>query len=230
MSEHPRDPARQTSSASRVRLSPPQAMVARLLTLVALLCWLSIARAEPRPLKTPVASLAICLLSPAANPEVAGVVQAVSPVADPTIFARGQFEEIRLERGGRIAWSRRGNAIEPLEGPMAWPLPALRPGERVLLRLRPVGVGEDNFADVELIGASAATLQRSARLRQSLGRDPQAWLKAVLSALDASRTAEALALLYDFNGPSSPELNALRREIHDRACDSAILGPQESAP
>ncbi|MFM7312312.1 MAG: hypothetical protein ACKO0M_03945, partial [Cyanobium sp.] len=67
------------------------------------------------------------------------------------------------------------------------------------------------------------------RLRQSLGQDPQAWQRAVIAALDAARTAEALALLFDFHGPSSPELNALRREIHDRACDSAILAPQELA-
>ena len=156
--------------------------------------------------------------------------QAVSPVADPTIFARGQFEEIRLERGGRLLWSRRGTDFEPLEGPLAWPLPGLRPGERLLLRLRPLGVGGHDFADVELVGASAATLQRSARLRQQLGRDPQAWLRAVLGALDAARTDEALALLFDFNGPSSLQLNALRREIHDRACDSAILGPTDPAP
>lgn len=205
-------------------------MVARLLTLAALLCWLPVGAAELPGRGALAESLAICLLSPAADPEHAGVVQAISPVAEPTIFARGQFAEIRLERGGKVVWSRRSNGIEPLEGPQAWPLPALRPGERVQLRLRPLGVDEDNFADVQLIGAGADILQRSARLRRSLGADPKAWLRAVLAALDTSRTAEALSLLYDFNGPSSPELNALRREIHDRACDSAILAPQQSPP
>lgn len=203
-------------------------MAARLLLFAALLCCLPVAGAEPRPPGLPGESLAICLLSPAAGPEVEGRVQAVSPVASPTIFARGQFEEIRLARSGRVLWSRRGNAIEPLGGPIAWPLPPLRPGERLVLQLRPAGIADDNFASVEVVGASAATLQASQRLRQSLGRDPAAWRQAVVQALDAARTAEALALLFDFNGPSSPELNALRREVHDRACDAAILGRDDS--
>jgi hypothetical protein len=205
-------------------------MAARLLLFAALLCCLPVAGAAPTP-TPPGGSLAICLLSPAAGPEVQGRVQAVSPVADPTIFARGQFEEIRLQRGEQLLWRQRSNGIEPLEGPIAWPLPPLRPGETLLLRLRPAGIGGDNFANVEVVGASAATLQATARLRQSLGRDPAAWRRAVIQALDAARTAEALALLFDFNGPSSPELNALRREVHDRACDAAILGQDDpSAP
>jgi hypothetical protein len=204
-------------------------MAARLLLFAALLCCLPVAGAAPTPPELPGESLAICLLSPAAGPEVQGRVQAVSPVADPTIFARGQFEEIRLERGDQVLWKQRSNGIEPLEGPIAWPLPPLRPGEKLLLRLRPVGISGDNFANVEVVGASAATLKATARLRQSLGRDPAAWRRAVIQALDAARTAEALALLFDFSGPSSPELNALRREVHDRACDAAILGQDDPA-
>lgn len=204
-------------------------MAARLLLFAALLGCLPVAGAAQKPPSVTGESLAICLLSPAAGPEVEGRVRAVSPVAEPTIFARGQFEEIRLEKGGRVLWSRRSNAIEPLEGPIAWPLPPLRPGELLLLRLRPAGISEDNFASVEVVGASAATFQATARLRQSLGRDPGAWRQAVLNALDAGRTDEALAFLFDFNGPSSPALNALRREVHDRACDAAILGRDDPA-
>lgn len=205
-------------------------MAARLLLFAALLCCLPVAGAEPSPSELPGDSLAICLLSPAAGPERQGRVQAVSPVADPTIFARGQFEEIRLERGGRVLWSRRSDGVDLLEGPIAWPLPPLRPGERLLLRLRPAGISGDNFANVEVVGASAATLKATALLRQSLGRDPAAWRRAVINALDGARTAEALTLLFDANGPSGPELNALRREVHDRACDAAILGQDDPAP
>ena len=205
-------------------------MAARLLLLAALLSCLPVAGAEPTPPAGAGGSLAICLLSPAAGPEIQGKVEAVSPVAAPTIFARGQFEEIRLERGGRVLWSQRSDGVAPLEGPIAWPLPPLRPGERLLLRLRPAGISGDNFANVEVLGAGAATLKATARLRQSLGRDPAAWRRAVIQALDAARTAEALALLFDFDGPSSPELNALRREVHDRACDAAILGQDDPTP
>ena len=204
-------------------------MAARLFTLAVLLSCLPVSGAQPMRVVEAAESMAICLLSPAAQPEVQGVVRAVSPVADPTIFARGDFLEIRLERDGRVLWRRQSDGITPLQGPQAWPLPPLRAGEQLRLRLRPTGVAENNYADVEVIAADAATLERTAQLRQSLGRDPMAWQQAVIRELTASRTAVALALLFDFHGPSSPELDALRREIHDRACDSAILGPQEVA-
>jgi len=204
-------------------------MAARLLLFAALLCCVPLAGAAPGATTLAEESLAICLLSPAAGPEIAGRVRAVSPVAEPTIFARGQFEEIRLEQDGRVLWSRRGDALAPLEGPIDWPLAPLRPGQQLLLRLRPAGIEGDHFANIELVGGRATTLQASARLRRSLGRDPAAWRQAVVSALDAGRTDEALALLFDFHGPSSPELNALRREVHDRACDAAILGADDAS-
>ena len=168
-------------------------------------------------------ALAICLLSPAADRHSGGVVRALSPLPDPTIFARGDFAEIRLEQEGQVLWRRQADDDQPLHGPMAWPLAGLQPGQRLLLRLRPVEVGNDDFANVELVGASADTLSRSSRLRQSLGRDPQAWLQAVLRELEGGSSELGLALLYDFQGPSSPELNALRREVHDRACDAALF-------
>jgi hypothetical protein len=203
-------------------------MGARLLLLAALLSWLS--GVDPVGVRDGGESIAICLLSPAAQRDRQGVVRAVTAVADPTIFARGRFEEIRLEREGRLAWRLLGDTKGPIEGPLAWPVAPLRPGERLLLRLRPAGSGLNDFANVELVGGSTARLERSARLRSTLGRDPAAWLGAVLRELDAARSAEALALLYDTRGPSSPRLNALRLEIHNRACDTAILGTDPSGP
>jgi hypothetical protein len=203
-------------------------MGARLLLLAALLSWLP--GVDPVGVRGGGESIAICLLSPAAQRDRQGVVRAVTPVAEPTIFARGPFEEIRLEREGRVAWRLQGDADGPIEGPLAWPLAPLRPGEKLLLRLRPRGSGLNDFANVELIGGSMARLERSARLRSSLGRDPAAWLRAVVRELDHAHSAEALALLYDSRGPSSPRLNALRLEIHNRACDAAILGSDPPGP
>jgi hypothetical protein len=206
----------------------PQAMAARLLPLAALLLGLS--QAGLTGLHQGGEAPAICLLSPAASREQDGVVRAISPLPDPTIFARGGFAEIRLEQNGRLLWRRRAGSELPLQGPLAWPLPPLRPGERLLLRLRPIEVGNGDFASVELLGAKAATMARSVRLRRSLGRQPQAWLRTVLHELEQGSRDLALALLYDFHGPASPELNALRREIHDRACDSLLFPPSPFPP
>ena len=212
---------------SRVSQSAPQVMAARLLFFAVLLPVLPFAPLQALPPGGQ--ALEICLLTPSARVETSGLVRAVTPVAEPTIFARGQFEEIRLERGEQRLWSRQASAIEPIAGPIAWPLAALRPGERLWLRLRPLGAGPADFASIELIGGGAAAMERGARLRRSLGRDPGAWLRAVNMALQDSQPEEALALLFDFRGPSSPELDALRQQVHDQACGSAIVLPDPAS-
>lgn len=203
-------------------------MAARLLLLAALLSGLP--GIHPQSLRESGDSLAICLLSPAARRDSQGVVRALTPVEQPTIFARGSFDEIRLEREGQVVWRLLNSGQGAIAGPLAWPLAALRPGERLMLRLRPQGIEPGNFANVELIGGSRASQQRFSQLRRSLGRDPAAWQRAVMAELDAAHTAEALALLYDASGPSSPRLNALRLEVHNRACDSTILGTDPPGP
>lgn len=186
---------------------------------------------DPLPIpEVPVEAPAICLLSPAAAPDAGGQTRALVPVARPTIFARGGLSEIRLERRGHPGWRLQADAQGALQGPLAWPLPPLSAGETVLLRLRPLGVAPGAFADVQLIAADASTLAASAQLRQRLGRDAGAWLQAVLRELEASHTELAMALLFDFDGPSSPSLDALRLEIHDQACASPIVSPVSALP
>ncbi len=227
MVDPPSTTATRNEPAPRVAVLALQVMVARLLFLAVLL--LAVPSAPVQALPTDSKILEICLLTPVARAETGGLIRAVIPVAEPTIFARGQFEAIRLEQGGKLLWSRQASAIEPIAGPIAWPLPALRPGERLWLRLRPLGAGPADFASIELIGGSAATMEKGARLRRSLGRDPAAWLRSVQAALQGSRPEEALALLFDFRGPASPELDALRQQVHDQACGSAIVDPDPAS-
>jgi len=203
-------------------------MKARLFVHAVLLGGLQLSAAQALPASE--RALEVCLLTPVAREEAPGLVQALTPAAEPTLFARGQFEDIRLERGDQLLWSRQARLGEPLEGPQAWPLAPLRPGEHVLLRLRPLGAGPADYASIELIGGSPVSMRRQAQLRQALGSDPAAWLAAVNAALQNSRPEEALALLFDVRGPASPELNALRREVHDQACGSAIVIPDPAIP
>ena len=203
-------------------------MAARLLFLAVLLVGLPYAAVQASPDRSK--ALDVCLLTPAARVETNGIVRAVTPLATPTIFARGPFEEIRLERRGELLWSRQASTTEVIEGPQAWPLAPLRPGERLVLRLRPLGAGPADFASIDLIGGRADTMASEERLRRSLGHDPAAWLRAVNAALQASRPEEALALLFDSRGPTSQELNALRREVHDQACGSAMVEPDPTTP
>lgn len=146
------------------------------------------------------------------------------PISRPTLFVAGPLLEVRIEREGAQPWRIVAGAGELLEGPIAWPLAPIRPGEALLLLLRPPGAPAESFAAVPLRGANAADLQRHDRLLKGLAQDPQAWQRAVLQARDRGDLALALALLFAFEGPSSPQLDSLRLEVFRRGCGASGHG------
>jgi hypothetical protein len=116
----------------------------------------------------------------------------------------------------------------PIRGPIAWPVAPIRPGERVLLRLRPPQAPSGDFAAIELIGAPAAVMERAEGLLRSLGNDPAAWRRAFEQELERGDLSLAWALLFAHEGPSSPDLDALRLEVYRRGCGSEL--PAAKAP
>lgn len=174
--------------------------------------------AAPLALST---AMEVCLIAPRAEIDAGGRARALVPIGRPTLFAVGDLETVRLERGGRLAWEQRSSEQAPIRGPIAWPLAPLRPGERVLLWLRPSQAPPgDLFASIELIGAPAPVMGRGEALLRSLGTDPLAWLRAFEQELARGDLALAWALLFAHDGPSSPELDALRLEVYRRGCGS----------
>ena len=164
--------------------------------------------------------LNLCLLAPHGDTEAGGRVRALLPLARPTIFAADPLAEVRLEQGGRLRWQRQAPLLEPIQGPQPWPLPPLRPGERMLLRLRPMGEPESHMATIELEAVPAASLARNEVLRASLGSNGDLWLRAVEEALERRDESLAAALLFAFEGPSSPALDNLRRRAYEQGCRS----------
>jgi hypothetical protein len=107
-----------------------------------------------------------------------------------------------------------------MRGPIAWPVAPIRPGETVVLRLRPPQAPPGDFAVIELVGASAPVMERGEALLRSLGHDPVGWQRAFEQELVRGDLAMAWALLFAHEGPSSPELDALRLEVYRRGCGS----------
>ena len=132
--------------------------------------------------------------------------------------SRETLQEARLQRAVRLLWRRQAGLGQPLEGPIAWPLPPLRPGERLQVLLQPRDPPDSGFAAIDIQAAPAATLDRNTTRLTSLGADPEAWRKAVEQALEARDPALATALLFAFEGPSAPELDALRQEAFLHSC------------
>jgi hypothetical protein len=140
------------------------------------------------------------------------------PLSRPTIFVREPLAEVRLEERGRRVWSSQAGAAGPIHGPIAWPLDPLPAQRSLLLRLRPQGAAADAFATIELQSADAGTLARSDALLRGLGKDPRAWQRSIRGQLERGDLALATALLFAFEGPSDPDLDALRRSVFQQGC------------
>lgn len=142
----------------------------------------------------------------------------IVPLSRPTLFTAGSLLQIRIEREGRLAWHLDAPTDGLIQGPIAWPLAPIKPGEPLRLLLRPPGAAANAFAVVTIRGAGAAELQRNEALVASLGQDPASWLRAVLQQRDRGDLALSLALLFAFEGPSSRQLDRLRLEVFRRGC------------
>jgi hypothetical protein len=173
----------------------------------------------------------VCLLTPHGGDQSGqGPVRARVPLARPTIFAADPLAEIVLEQDGRVLWRREAPLLEPLQGPQPWPLPPLRPGERMLLRLRPAGTPRGSFATVQLEAAGSPELVRNTALLQGLGQDGGRWQQAVQRAMEQRDGALVTALLFAFEGPSAPALDELRRAAFQQGCGSVGSDNLEAAP
>ncbi|MEB3362077.1 MAG: hypothetical protein VKI42_08155 [Synechococcaceae cyanobacterium] len=180
------------------------------------------ARPTPRP-----ADLDVCVIVPRL---AEGNGPTIVPLSRPTLFTAGPLLQIRIEREGRLAWHLDAPTDGLIQGPIAWPLAPIRPGEPLRLLLRPPGAAADAFAVVPIQGASAAVLQRNEALVATLGQDPAAWLRAVLQQRDRGDLVLALALLFAFEGPSSRELDSLRLEVFRRGCGGSAAAAELLRP
>lgn len=159
--------------------------------------------------------LAVCLISPAitaasGKASAPSVPTALLPVATPTLLTAGPLNELRLERNGKVLWQRLASSTQPVEGPILWPLPPLRPGESVRLVLRPRGASSGDTAQVDLRAAPAAVLQGTASRIQALSDDPKRWQQAIHQAAGTD-PALAMALLTSPEAP--PSLAAVTRQL-----------------
>ena len=167
----------------------------------------------------------VCVIAPRLPPLPDGTARAVVALRAPTLFAQGQFAAVWLEKNGRLLWQRQAGAHGPIEGPMPWPLAPLQPGELLQLRLRPLTAADDSVATVQLMAAPAPVLVRNQALLRSLANDPVAWLGAVNQALNRQDIPLAWGLLFAFEGPRSPELDALRLTVFERGCGDSSTTP-----
>ncbi len=162
----------------------------------------------------------VCVLTPRLALNARAEAIAAVPIGAPTILSTESLLEVRIERNGELLWQRRALPGEPIEGPIPWPLAPIRPGQRLVLLLRPLGVRTDDYAIIALEGDPAERMERAQRELDGLGNDPEAWWAAIQSSFDRGDLSLGLALLYALEGPASPRLDHLRRAVFQAGCGS----------
>jgi len=115
----------------------------------------------------------VCLLSPwpGADRNDRSVPVTVL-VSRPAILAAGPLNEVRIEQNNRILWQERASSTQAIEGPIAWPISPLQPGQQVTLKLRPRGASGGDFATFSLRAADADVLAVNDIQIQAMGTDP----------------------------------------------------------
>lgn len=194
-------PERQTRPPTQQLIRPNATLVERLRRLLNLSPPLAVGGSRSGTVE------GVCLLSPwsGRTGRSRGMgeqrpAMAVVPTASPTLLSSGPLNELQLLRNNRIVWQQRASSVEPISGPIAWPLPPLQAGEQVLLRLRPRGAGGGDFAEINLKAADAAVLERHQRLLGMLQANPDRWERVIELQLSSS-PGMAVALASD---PSAP--------------------------
>ncbi|MBD2549679.1 hypothetical protein H6G65_08790 [Microcystis elabens FACHB-917] len=170
------------------------------------------------PGSTRLQAATVCVLTPRLAFDARAEAVAAVPIGAPTILSTESLEELRIERDGEVLWQRRALPGEPIEGPIPWPLAPIRPGERLVLLLRPLGIPDDDFAIIRLEGDTAERMARAQRELDSLGRDPLAWWAAIQRSFERGDLNLGLALLFALEGPASPRIDNLRRAVFLAGC------------
>jgi hypothetical protein len=160
---------------------------------------------------------AICVLTPVTTGLGQGDV-AKTPLATPTILAIDPLNEVRIEAGGQMVWQRLASSKAPIEGPIPWPIAAIRPEQTVLIRLRPRGANGGDFATLQLRGAPAAEMASATALLQSLGPEESQWMAAIEQQLRQGNRALAWELLFSPQAPPRGAIGKLRDQIVRQGC------------
>jgi len=138
--------------------------------------------------------LRVCLLSPWPGQPVG--------VTTPVLLAAGPLNELRLEQGDQVLWQQRASSTQAIEGPVAWPIRPLKPGEIMTLKVRPRGASGADFASYTLRAADVDTLQANQRQINALGSDAAVW-NTWIKNLTQQQVPQIAALLSSPKAPST---------------------------
>lgn len=158
------------------------------------------------------ATQAVCLLAPGPiEPGRDGLaVRVLDP--QPALVLGTALNEIELRRGEVVLWSRLASSKTPISGRLDWPLPPLKPDERLELAMRPKGAAGGDWAVLSLQAANSEDQRRYTAALQASGGYGKQRLQQLDQAAAAGDGALAQALLWAPLTANNSVLTALHKE------------------
>ncbi len=157
----------------------------------------------------------VCLLAPGPIQQVNGVNQVLLVQAQPDLVLGTPLNELEIRSGEAVLYSRLATSKAPIAGRLAWPIAAVQPQQQLQLAMRPQGAAGGDWAVLQLVGASKAEMERTARQLQTSRAGTTDQLLALEQLLQRGENGTALEMLWAESASSNPELEKLRKEAVD---------------
>lgn len=156
----------------------------------------------------------VCLLSPGPITQVDGKNRILVVQQKPVIVVGTPLSELQIRSGETILWSKVATTEGPIPESIGWPVAAIKPNQKLKLALRPWDADLGDWAIVELLGATAAEMERTAQILQKI-TNTDSRIQAIDLAVNKGDRSILFALLWLESLSADTDFDALRRSDSD---------------
>ena len=158
----------------------------------------------------------VCLISPF----VSSLDQvAIIPTDKPSIKVLEPLNELSVETEDELTiWKIVGSSTSAIKGLISWPVDPIRPGQSLVMVVRPRGASGGEVARIKIKGASKDVMAQTKHLLSSLDGNPKKWEKSLNEALNSNNYALAIILINKSYHLSSTNKITLNELIAKEAC------------
>ena len=161
------------------------------------------------------APVSACIISPTVFTIENSSITVLLNFDKPLIFVKEALNEIQILQDKKLLWNQSASIKKPIKGKIFWPLRPIKPGEKYIIKLRPVGTSINQFLEINIVASSNEKFVNVDDLTNSLGDNVSKWTRIINEKLNNDKNL-ALRLLFSEQSPKSKLFNQRRREIIDR--------------
>ena len=156
----------------------------------------------------------VCLLSPFISPKDNNqfIVSNIS-FDKPIIYSPYPLNEIIISKNDKELWRAKGQSIsERIEGIIEWPTSPLKPNQKYVITITPIGIEPGVGAKINLHTSPKESFIQLDPLINSLGKNKTKWINTIDKNLKQDKNL-AFALLFSKKIPNAPVLIEAKNKL-----------------